>query len=658
MSAPLSRAWRAAFVVGAVAAAVAVLFDLRYAREIERATRERVRARMAPFAGGLREAVQRRVGVIIGMRSFTEGRPTRAALNEEFPAYARGALAGTPGLRALEYIEGGKLTMIEPRAGNEAAVGFDLAGSRRPEVRADYARALEAVRPLVTGPVRLVEGGTGLLFRLRLDARPGFPEIATAVLDVPTILTEAGIPDARSGLRLAVLMRDGALLGGDSLAAAERPERVEIAVESVEWVLQGAPVEGWDLAMAGWRSTTRITLVALVLLLALVAFVIGMREDRLVREAERAGSALDLALRAGRMGIFSLDAGTQALQWSGAATLLFGFDATSVDDPIERAFALMPPEDATRLRQVVAATLRGDRDEYVEEYRVVPPDGPERHVLTLGRLERAPDGRPLRITGIISDITERHALEEQLRQAQRLESVGKLAGGVAHDFNNLLTAITGFAELARSRAAEYRGPAAEAIAEDLQQVMASAQRGANLTSQLLAFSRRAPAAPTRVDLSHAVGELRPILERLFAGRVEILADLADGLPEIRAEMGQLTQVVLNLLVHARDAMPDGGTVTVRTFHVPGGSGRRPLDAPPGPWVCLEVQDAGAPALVRQGVPVLDPYVDAYDEASGSGLGLAVVHGAAENAGGHITVQAAAGTGNVFRVYLPIWSDRP
>jgi PAS domain S-box-containing protein len=492
--------------------------------------------------------------------------------------------------------------------------------------------------------------------RQRLTPRAGFPQVAGVVLDGPTLVAEAGIPDARSGLRLEVrIFDDDGWLGGDASGSAVRPESLVLAVETGRWMLLGAPAEGWDAATLGWRSTFRAVLVGGVLLIVFFTFAVFSRLDRLRAVVATSGSVLELALRAGRMGVWAYDIRKGDVRWSDVATSIIGVETEPDADRLQHVFTLMSAEDRVRVRAAFEATRDGMREGFVEEFRLDRPDGTVRWVLALAHLERGAAGRPENISGILSDVTERHALEEQVRQAQRLESEGMLAGGVAHDFNNLLTAIGGFAELAQSRAAEVGGPAGDEIVEDLRQVLVSVRRGTNLTSQLLAFSRRSPSAPSQVDVSRALEELQPILARLFAGRVDIVPDLATGLPPVRVEIGQLTQVMLNLLVVARDAMPHGGTVVMRTHDVRA-TGRRPAAAPPGEWVCIEVRYSAESAQAA-GRSARPPVPGPAPETDESGLSVAVVQRAVETSGGRFAIETPPTGGAVFRVFLPLWRER-
>ena len=200
-----------------------------------------------------------------------------------------------------------------------------------------------------------------------------------------------------------------------------------------------------------------------------------------------------------------------------------------------------------------------------------------------------------------------------------------------------------------SRSAMTRG--AQSIRRDLAQVLATANRAASLAGQLLAFSRRGVTLPQRLCMSAVVRELEPMLGRLLGAEIELVTELAEGLPHVVIDSGQLTQVVLNLVVNARDAMPTGGTITIRTGMVAAADARRPAGAPAGDWVCLAVEDSGVGIPERVRARIFEPYFTTKEMGRGTGLGLAVVHGAIEHAGGTVTVQSEEGAGSCFRVYL-------
>ncbi len=256
-----------------------------------------------------------------------------------------------------------------------------------------------------------------------------------------------------------------------------------------------------------------------------------------------------------------------------------------------------------------------------------------------------------RLTGyvvLLRDVTEQRHLEEQLRQAQKMEAVGKLAGGVAHDFNNLLTAIIGFASLAVDEV-----PADSPAQQSLAHIRRSAEQAASLTRQLLAFGRRQILQPEVLDLGEVVGHVLPMLRRLIGADITVTTDLGAGVPLIRADRTQVQQVLLNLVVNARDAMPRGGLLTIRTSltTVEARSNGGP-DVAPGQYVVLEVADTGEGVDAATADRIFEPFFTTKAFGQGTGLGLSTVYGIAKQSGGDVQVQSTPGRGATFRVLLP------
>jgi PAS domain S-box-containing protein len=261
---------------------------------------------------------------------------------------------------------------------------------------------------------------------------------------------------------------------------------------------------------------------------------------------------------------------------------------------------------------------------------------------------RAPSGQRTGSLVLLRDVTERRMLEEQLRQAQKMEAVGKLAGGVAHDFNNLLTAIIGFSALAEDDLPED-SPARPSLA----QVRRSAEQAASLTRQLLAFGRRQLLQPEAIDLNDVVRQMEPMLRRLIGEDVTVRAEYGEPMPIIDADRTQLQQILLNLAVNARDAMPAGGHLTIRTGRLTvGGRFEGGPDLPDGEYVWLEVSDTG------QGIPpealhrIFEPFFTTKAFGQGTGLGLSTVYGIAKQSGGDVMVTSTPGSGAIFRVLFP------
>ncbi len=617
------------------------------------AQRARVRTDMAPYANALQDAVQRRIAMLIGLRSFVDSRTSRRQLDAEFPTYAAGMLTAATGVRALQLVDNGRIAATWPVEGNEEAVGYDLLRDPRPRLGADVRRALQTGQITITGPISLVQGGDGLLVRRRVTLRPGFPQLAAVIVDVPSIVTEAGLPAPLTGLVMEARDRTMTWFGGDTPGLAIEPETLHVEVPDGDWVLLGAPRDGWKAAIRPDLTNSRLTSFALVLVAGLLGYVLGGREERLVREVTQSGTRLDLALRAGGLGAWEYDIAGRRIAWSEAAAAIFDYPVAELTGDPEQLYARVHADDRSKLRRLVSDLLAGSRNEYVTEFRLQLPSGATRWVLAIGELEREEDGTPVRMLGVVSDASERREIEERLRHSQRLEAVGTLAGGVAHDFNNLLTAIIGFTELALDRAGAVKDDAAaNAVRADLAQVLLTAERAAALTGQLLAFSRRKATEPTTCDVSTSLRELEPMLRRLLGDGNELRTELTPGLAPVWIDAGQLTQVMLNLIVNARDAMPSKGVVHVRTRGVRAAGSGRPPDAPSGDWVCIEIEDSGVGMSEELCKRIFEPYFTTKEVGRGTGLGLAVVYGAVESAHGHVTVTSAEGQGTTFRIYLP------
>jgi len=270
------------------------------------------------------------------------------------------------------------------------------------------------------------------------------------------------------------------------------------------------------------------------------------------------------------------------------------------------------------------------------------------------RLARLPFTDRNLIRGSFIDITERKKLEERLRQSQKMESVGRLAGGIAHDFNNLLTVITGYSELMLSQL-EERSP----LVKEVEEIKRAGERASSLTQQLLAFSRRQVLQPRVIDLNEVVSRVEKMLRRLIGEDVELRTVPGAGLWSVKADPGQIEQVLVNLVVNARDAMPGGGVLTIETGNVflDEEYSLGHLPARSGHYVMLAVSDTGVGMDERTKSQVFEPFFTTKESGKGTGLGLSTVYGIVKQSGGYIWVYSEPGKGSTFKVYIPRTEER-
>jgi PAS domain S-box-containing protein len=374
-----------------------------------------------------------------------------------------------------------------------------------------------------------------------------------------------------------------------------------------------------------------------------------LSEQQLLKSNER----FQAVVRATNDAVRDWDIVTGTVWWNEGAETQFGLDNANTGSGLGAWSSRIHPEDRASVLQSLDQDLATGETQWTARYRFQRADGSYVTVSDRGQIVRDHAGKAVRFLAGMRDVTEVHALEEQLRQSQRLEAVGQLTGGVAHDFNNLLTVMLGNAEVLEEELAgdPYRQSLAAMI-------VSAAQRGADLTQRLLAFARKQALSPASVDVNQLISGMDPLLRRALSESIEIALYPGQALWPALVDPAQLESALLNLSLNASDAMPKGGCLTIETENVDLDEeycSRHP-DVRPGRYVLVAVTDTGlgvAPELMPR---LFEPFFTTKPKGKGTGLGLPMVYGFIKQSGGHIGIYSEVGQGTTVRMYLPRTPD--
>ncbi|MGH7475295.1 MAG: ATP-binding protein [Longimicrobiales bacterium] len=376
------------------------------------------------------------------------------------------------------------------------------------------------------------------------------------------------------------------------------------------------------------------------------------RVEHAYGELRKSHEQTHFALAAARIGVWESDLATGEMVCSDSMRIVHGLPPDALPTTRDAFLELVHADDRAAVRTALAG--RPSDEAFDLEYRAIAPDGSVRWIEGKGRTQFDDGGQPRSVLGVSADVTDRRRLEAQLHQSQKMEAIGQLAGGVAHDFNNLLTAIVGHGNLVLGQL-----PEPNRLRGDVIEILKAGESAAGLTRQLLAFSRRQVTQPEVIDLNEVVTHTEKLLRRLIGEDIVFVTALAPRLDHVRVDRGHLEQVLVNLAVNARDAMPDGGRLTITTGNVDLDEAytHEHLAVTPGPYVMLAVSDTGIGMDAETQAHIFEPFFTTKAPGKGTGLGLATVFGIVKQSGGHVYVYSEPGSGTTFKIYLPASAEK-
>jgi PAS domain S-box-containing protein len=403
--------------------------------------------------------------------------------------------------------------------------------------------------------------------------------------------------------------------------------------------------------------------------------------------------ALTLAEQSAGIGVWSIDLVTGTVRATAQFFRTMGLEPVHERIKMDTIRALRHPDDRDRVVDGFRHALDGGTDSYEVEYRIIRPDGQMRWIFGRGRVVRDENGKPIRYSGVDLDITDRKTAEAalaaakeelvhlnrmlearvrertaeleaevklraeaetRLHQAQKMEAVGQLTGGIAHDFNNILQVIVGNLEVTRillQRGQGHDGHGAEPMLKAIETAQKASRSAAQLVQRLLAFGRQQRLEPASLDANALISDMADMISRTLAETVEVETALAPELWMTFADRNQLESALLNLVVNARDAMPDGGRLMIETANVEIGD-TLAKDIAPGQYVMVSVSDTGCGIAKELLDKVFEPFFTTKDVGMGSGLGLSMVYGFVKQSRGHVRIYSELGSGTTVKIYLP------
>ena len=625
-------------------------------------------------ANALGKIIQQRFALLEGLHAFALSTPEAELLDKNFLTFAQALYAGTKGIRNFVLAPDGINVYVFPIKGNENVIGHDLINDLRPNVKKDVHRAIDSREVTLSGPYQLRQGGLGLVARRAVFQRDKLWGLATMVIDMVPVLAEAGLHSEPNQSVIAIRKRNGKVFFGTEKVFGTNSLAHRIELPDGFWEIATIPSPELPPHLKRQLNLFHIFSLLAGVLLSILVFFIASRQSYLTHKVKEQTQDLNNRLLEQKAAEQALSESEERLrtliELSPIGLVLCTMDGSliianpayaqiigySVEESLQLTYWDVTPKKYMEQEQQILKQLAntGRYGPYEKEYR--HKDGYLLPVRLNGMLinQKGIDY----IWSSVEDITalkeaaeEKHKLAEQLRQSQKMEAIGTLAGGVAHDFNNILAAILGYTELTLFHSSmDAKGK------RHLEGIVTAVERAKKLVNQILTFSKKGEEYHSPIKINEVVLEAINLLKKTIPATISFKLDIDSDLDTVMADPTQIHQVIMNLCTNAYHSMPNYTgiiNVSLKQVRVDSDTAAKNTNLRPGQYILLTVADTGAGIPAEIIDRIFEPFFTTKKQGKGTGMGLAVVHGIVENHGGAIEIKSVVGKGTTFEIFFPL-----
>lgn len=652
-------------ITSVLAGVLCLLISSWYEKRLIESSRQQVQSIITPYGNTLSTIMNEHMNLLDALSAFVIADSQDENFKKHFLTFAGSLYAAKDNIRCIQFFPADGPVFLFPKTKNEATIGRtlnDLINDERFEVRKDVKRAVTSKKITLSGPYDLRQGGLGLVGRLAVFKGESLYGITVLVFDLPPIFKHAKLEPAPAGLTIGLQDNKGRLFLGNSAAFKDSPVIYNIVLPGQMWQLAAIPSNSWAGSIKQHLIIFQVICLFLVVLLAVLAYALCFQSSRLKENVKERTLALQQSEEKFRIMFDEAPLGValiapqngEIIESNSQFTEITGYIAGR-KQKIDWQKTIHPDnkEDIlSKLELLREKTLLGLN----QTYHFIRQDQSATWInLTITPVSIS-SNESQQLLCMVEDIAKRiddekkqEHLRTQLSQAQKMESIGLLAGGVAHDFNNLLTII-----LMQTAMAMTGLDPDDPLRAKLNDIMIAAEKSANLTRQLLAFARKQVVMPKELNLNQAISKMLKMLKHVVGESIDLSWQPVDDIWLIKMDPAHVDQILTNLCVNAHDAIDGNGEIIIRTekVSISQNDDSRKIDISPGDYTVLSVSDNGNGMAEETLSHLFDPFFTTKDLGKGTGLGMATVYGNVKQNNGFIIAESSIGRGTRITIYFP------